>query len=188
MAGMKTRLLLVACAATVTLAACGGGEEPASTSGATGQEGENRKALLDFARCMRENGVEPGFYSFPNATCGKDMRSEEMQEKFRLGPVGTTNVIANGMPAMGPLLGMWFLYSVVVGIFAAYLASRTLEPGASYLAVFRVVGTASFLAYAFAHFSDGIWKQKPWSMTLKHVFDGLVYALVTAGCFGWLWP
>ena len=24
--------------------------------------------------------------------------------------------------------------------------------------------------------------------TLKSVFDGLVYALLTAGCFGWLWP
>ena len=58
MAGMKTRLLLVACAATVSLAACGGSEEPASTSGATGKEADNRKAMLDFARCMRENGVD----------------------------------------------------------------------------------------------------------------------------------
>jgi hypothetical protein len=33
-----------------------------------------------------------------------------------------------------------------------------------------------------------VWKQKPWSMTFKHVFDGLVYALLTAGVFGWLWP
>jgi hypothetical protein len=59
MAGMKTRLLLVACAATVSLAACGGGEEPAS-SGASGnpKESENRKAMLDFARCMRENGID----------------------------------------------------------------------------------------------------------------------------------
>ena len=59
MAGMKTRLLLVACAATVSLAACGGGEEPAS-SGASGdpKQSENREAMLDFARCMRENGVD----------------------------------------------------------------------------------------------------------------------------------
>ena len=58
MAGMKTRLLLVACAATVSLAACGGSEDPASTSGATGKEAENRKAMLNFARCMRENGID----------------------------------------------------------------------------------------------------------------------------------
>jgi hypothetical protein len=27
-----------------------------------------------------------------------------------------------------------------------------------------------------------------WSATLKNMFDGLLYALVTAGTFGWLWP
>ena len=32
------------------------------------------------------------------------------------------------------------------------------------------------------------WKMKPCKMTLKHAFDGLVYALLTAGIFGWLWP
>jgi hypothetical protein len=54
MTGMKTRLLLVACAATLSLAACGSGEQPTSAD----KEGENRKALLAFARCMRENGVD----------------------------------------------------------------------------------------------------------------------------------
>jgi hypothetical protein len=29
---------------------------------------------------------------------------------------------------------------------------------------------------------------KPRGMALKHAFDGLVYALLTAGIFGWLWP
>ena len=27
-----------------------------------------------------------------------------------------------------------------------------------------------------------------WSTTLKSMFDGLVYAALTAGTFGWLWP
>lgn len=78
--------------------------------------------------------------------------------------------------------------SVVVSFFAAYLASRTLDPGADYLAVFRVVGTTAFLAYSMAHMSDSIWKGQKWSTTIKHMIDGLVYALLTAGCFGWLWP
>jgi hypothetical protein len=25
-------------------------------------------------------------------------------------------------------------------------------------------------------------------MTIKEVIDGLIYALLTAGTFGWLWP
>ena len=42
--------------------------------------------------------------------------------------------------------------------------------------------------YAFGDFVDSIWKSQPWSNTLRAVFDGLLYALVTAGVFGWLWP
>jgi len=137
---------------------------------------------------MRSAKTEPGFYSFPYAGTMKEMSSPEMTEKYTQGPVGTINVNPSGPPAMGKNLMLWFAYSIVVGIFAGYLASRTLAAGTHYLQVFRVVGCASFMAYSFAHFSDAVWKMKPWSMTFKHVFDGLVYALLTAGVFGWLWP
>jgi hypothetical protein len=56
------------------------------------------------------------------------------------------------------------------------------------LRVFRVVGTTAFLAYGLGHLSDGIWKNQTFSFTIKEVIDGLVYALLTAGTFGWLWP
>jgi hypothetical protein len=36
--------------------------------------------------------------------------------------------------------------------------------------------------------TSSIWYKKSWSGTLKNVFDGLVYGLVTGGVFGWLWP
>ncbi len=51
-----------------------------------------------------------------------------------------------------------------------------------------MVGTASFMAYAFGLIPGSIWWGKPWSATIKEVFDGLVYGLLTAGVFGWLWP
>jgi hypothetical protein len=54
--------------------------------------------------------------------------------------------------------------------------------------VFRVVGSAAWLGYGIGHVSDSIWRAEPWANTLKNLFDGLVYALVTAGVFGWLWP
>jgi hypothetical protein len=63
-----------------------------------------------------------------------------------------------------------------------------LEPGADYLMVFRVTGTVAFAAYAMALMQQSIWYYKSWSATLKSVFDGLVYAALTAGAFGWLWP
>jgi hypothetical protein len=33
-----------------------------------------------------------------------------------------------------------------------------------------------------------IWFGQPWSATVKDVLDGLIYGLLTAGVFGWLWP
>ena len=55
---MTTRLLLAAVAATASFAvACGADEKPTS-SGASGPKASERQALLDFARCMRENGVD----------------------------------------------------------------------------------------------------------------------------------
>jgi hypothetical protein len=142
-------------------------------------------AILDAVRNAK---VGRGFYSFPYAGSMKEMGTPEMTEKYTQGPVGTININPSGPPEMGKALVLWFIYSIVVGIFAGYLASRTLAPGTHYLQVFRVVGCASFMAYSFAHFSDAIWTLKPRSMTVKHAFDGLVYGLLTAGVFGWLWP
>ena len=90
--------------------------------------------------------------------------------------------------AMPKFLGMWFAYCLLVGFFIAYLTGRTVIPGAPYLAVFRVAGTAAFLAYGLGPLVNGIWKGQPWSMVIKEVMDGLVYGLLTAGTFGLLWP
>ena len=89
---------------------------------------------------------------------------------------------------MGGQLGQWFLYSVVVGVFAAYIAGHALGPGAHYLAVFRFVGATAFMCYTVAGWQASIWYKRAWSTTLKNTLDGLVYACFTAGIFGWLWP
>ena len=89
---------------------------------------------------------------------------------------------------MGKQMGLWFVFTVVISLFAAYLASRTLEAGVEYLAVFRIAGTTAFLGYAAAEPIASIWKAQPWGNTMRHVLDGLIYALLTAGVFGWLWP
>jgi hypothetical protein len=44
------------------------------------------------------------------------------------------------------------------------------------------------MAYGLGHFQTAIWYRRSCSTTLKDVFDGLVYGLLTAGTFGWLWP
>jgi len=51
-----------------------------------------------------------------------------------------------------------------------------------------VAGTTAFLGYAVAQIQDSIWRGQSWAVTTKHLFDGLIYGLLTAGTFGWLWP
>jgi len=111
-----------------------------------------------------------------------------MIEKYNQGPVGFMTVIANGCPNIGKSLVQWFIYSLVISVFVAYIANLTLKPGADYLMVFRITGTVAILGYAVSYIQDAIWKGQKWSTTLKFIFDGVVYGLVTAGTFGWLWP
>lgn len=85
-------------------------------------------------------------------------------------------------------LVLYFLYTLVISIFVAYISGRTLGAGTRYLSVFRVAGTAGILGYAFGGIADSIWYGKPWSVTIKHVIDGVIYGLLIAGTFGWLWP
>src|SRR5882762_9998269 len=136
---------------------------------------------------LRAAGLQPGIYHFPYCT-HKDMNSPAQQERFKQGPVGFLTMYPSGPPAMPKFLGLWFVYCLIIGFFVAYLTGHTVAPGAHYLAVFRVAGTTAFLAYGLGHLSNGIWKGQTWGMTLKEVFDGLVYGLLTAGTFGWLWP
>lgn len=142
----------------------------------------------DVMAALRKTGISPGDYLVPRAGSPKAMKSPEFIEKMKKGPVVFLTVMPSGAPAMGAQLAQWFAYSVVVGIFAGYIAGRALGPGAHYLAVFRFAGCSAFLGYALALWQNSIWYKRAWSATLKSTIDGLVYALLTAGIFGWLWP
>ena len=137
--------------------------------------------------CMRAAGLQQGLYIFPFST-PKEMKSAAMLEKLREGPVGMMSIFPKGPIFMPKLLGLWFAYSLLISCFVAYLTGHAVAPRENYLSVFRIAGTAAFMAYGFGSISNGIWKGQPWSMVVKEVFDGLVYGLLTAGTFGWLWP
>jgi hypothetical protein len=136
---------------------------------------------------LRAGGLKRGLYIFPFST-HKDMKSPAVQEKYKQGPVGMLTVFPSGPVAMPKFLGLWLTYCLLIGLFVAYLAGHTMAPGAPYRAVFRVAGTAAFLVYALGPLVNGIWKGLPWSVALKEAFDGLIYSLLAAGTFGWLWP
>ena len=111
-----------------------------------------------------------GAYAIADSTAGR----------FTLSPPGVS--------AMGGNLIMWFIYSIVISLFAGYIASRALTRGADYLEVFRFVGAAAFMGYALGLWQMSIWYGRGWGLTVKGTLDGLLYALLTAGTFGWLWP
>jgi hypothetical protein len=142
-------------------------------------------ALMD---AMRRIGVAPGDYSVPCPAGRAGMQDKAFLERWKRGPVALMTVLAGGEMSMTPQLVQWFIYSIVVGALAAYVAGRALGPGADYLSVFRFAGTTTFIAYAVALWHDSIWYKRAWTTTLKFTFDGLVYGLLTGGVFGWLWP
>jgi hypothetical protein len=137
---------------------------------------------------LRPFNIPPGDYVIPRAGSTQEMGSPEFAEKMTRGPVAFVTVLPSGPPSMTGNLILWFLYCVLVGIVAAYVAGRAVAPGGEYLAAFRFAGTAAFLSYAMALLQNSIWYKRDWSATLKSMFDGLIYALLTGGIFGWLWP
>jgi hypothetical protein len=137
---------------------------------------------------LRSFNIASGDYAIPHAGSPAAMRDPVFIEKMKKGPLVLMTIAPGQTPSMAKNLVMWFIYAVVVGIFAAYVAGRALAPGAPYLEVFRFAGTTAFLAYSLALAQHSIWYRRRWSTTIKSMIDGLVYALLTAGTFGWLWP
>ena len=145
---------------------------------------DDEDALMDAVR--RSGG--PGMYMFPWAPDG-EQNSEGYRERLLAGPVGILRVRdPQSVADMKPAMAKSVLLQLVVAIFVAYLASSTLERGASFLSVFQVAGTAAFMAHGFIGFQESIWFGLPGRVAFKQALDGLVYALLTAGLFAWLWP
>jgi hypothetical protein len=132
--------------------------------------------------------IPPGDYMIPRPSSMEEMKSPAFQEKMKQGPVAILTVMPNGPGSMGKPLALWFLYCVVVGFFAAYVASRSLARGAAYMPVFQLVTVTAFIGYSLALWQMSIWYQRAWSTTVRATIDGAIYALLTAGAFAWLWP
>jgi hypothetical protein len=137
---------------------------------------------------LRGLNIPPGDYVVPHAGSMEGMKKPEFIDKLQKGPVGFMTIVPSGPYSMGKSLFLWFLYSILVSFFAAYITGRALPPGAHYLAVFRFAGASAFMGYSLALLQNSIWYKRNWGMTIRSMFDGLVYGLLTAGTFGWLWP
>jgi hypothetical protein len=140
------------------------------------------------AASLRAHAVPPGDYMMPRPASMKEMSSPEFIEKRRQGPVMVFTMMPSGTMSMTSNLVQWFVYLLAVGLFTAYVAGLALGRGAEYMPVFRLVGATAFMGYALALAQMSVWYRRNWGTTLRSMVDGLVYALITAGVFGWLWP
>ena len=137
---------------------------------------------------LRSLDIPAGDYMAPRPSTRQEMSSPEFAEKRNKGPVFILNILPKGPMGMGKSLVGWFLYILVISVFGAYISGRALPFRGNVFAVFRFVGASTFLGYSAALWQMSIWYNRPWSTTIKSTIDGLIYALLTAGMFGWLWP
>ncbi len=138
----------------------------------------------DFQHFVGEMDLGCGQYAFPHKHAGGQSADEA---KLTAGPAGIF-LLGKSSTGMARKFILHFAHILVISFMAAYMGSASLPAGVEYLKVFQVVGTAAFLGYAGAVAMYSIWYYFSWSFTLKYVADGLVYAMLTAGVFGWLWP
>ncbi len=137
---------------------------------------------------MRELNIPPGDYMVPHCGDSKNRNSDEFKAKVKEGPVVIMTVHGDDPFNMSASLTQWFLYCILIGVFAAYVTGLAYGPGAEYMEVFRMSATVAFAGYGLAILQQSIWLKRDWTSTGKSVFDALVYGLLTAGVLGWLWP
>lgn len=140
-------------------------------------------AIMD---ALRPFNLAAGDYAAPLPESTAHMSSAEFKAKQARGPSFALTVLVN--TSIGRNLVKWFVYTIVVALFAAYVASLVLPAGAPYMTVFRVTSTVAFAGYALALWQSWIWYSRSLGSTIRTTIDGLVYALLTGGAFGWLWP
>jgi hypothetical protein len=145
----------------------------------------NEDAVMNALRPMT---IPPGEYMVPRAGSMEAMKSPEFLERVSRGPVFILRMMPNGMRPMGPMLGQWFVYLLVVDILAALVGQQALPVGALDHRVFHVIALTSFLGYVVALWQQSIWYARPWGTTVKATIDGIIYAIITALIFVWLWP
>jgi hypothetical protein len=136
---------------------------------------------------IRKSNAGAGMYMLPMCT-PEAMKQPETQEKFKQGPVGTVALRLPGSMNMGASLGQWFVFCLLVSFFCALLVTHAVPHAAPFERVFHMAGIAALMGFAFGPLPNAIWWGHPWSVTLKHVIDGVIYALITGATFAWLWP
>ena len=151
----------------------------------------------DYVRLPDEDGVmnalrpfniPPNDYTVPHPGSGEYMKSAEYDGKRDAGPVMWVTVVPSGPWQIGKIMGLWFLFVVLVSATMACLVGTIVSPGGPTHAVFHYVALITFLTYAMGAVPMSIWYDRKWSTTFRSALDSLLYALATGWIFSMMWP
>ena len=143
----------------------------------------------DVRAVIRAAKPAPGQYVIPHCMDMKDMAGEAMLQKFREGPVALLTVRPSGTPNMGKSLGMWFVFCLAVAALAGCIAIGVIPVGkANGQSAGCLVGLISLLTYFGGSVQMAIWMGKPWSAVTKDLLDSLIFSIISALVFMWVWP
>ncbi len=149
------------------------------------------KAVPDqkkFDDALASLGIKPGLYMFPYSDDPKNaMKDPAYVERWKAGPCGTFNLFAKS-PNMGRNMALSFVFYLITSVFVAYVCTLALGAGDSYMRVFQIAGTVAIMAYSFGAIPKDIWFSTPPRAVITNLIDGIIFGLLTAGVFGWLWP
>ena len=137
-----------------------------------------------FGEAVRGLNIPAGNYMVPYAGDGEEMKSQDFLDRQQAGPNGTVQ-LWDGPGSMGANLACQFGFLLITSFCLAYLATLGPQAGASFMEVFRFVGTAGILTYTAGHVPTTIWFK---SRLTGNVIDGVLYGLATGVIFAALWP
>jgi hypothetical protein len=140
-----------------------------------------------FMDYLRQSGIKPGNYVFPDFRGREAMKSEKIQKALEHGPVGHLSVWPTPLTMGGKLVATFIVY-LVVSTLIAYLTRVALPGAAPFAKVFQVAGTAGILAYCFSHIPTAVWFGSYKRTIIANFVDGIVYGLITGALFAWRWP
>ncbi|NND70634.1 MAG: hypothetical protein HKN43_03560 [Rhodothermales bacterium] len=141
-----------------------------------------------FQDALRSHNLTKGQYFVPYANSSASMKDPDYIKRAEKGPVALVHVIDNGVGPKPQQLGIYFVELLIISLFVAYISGMAFGPGTDYLQIFQIAGSVAVIAHIGALIGNSVWWGFTWSSTFKHMFDGVIYGLVTAGIFGWLWP
>ena len=130
----------------------------------------------------------PGLYVFPAPATPSERGQPEWLAAWAKGPSGWLALVPPGPLSMGRNLGLSLGVNLFVSLMAAYLADLTLGPAPATMPILRLVSSVGVLAYGVGPAYEAIWYWRPWRTVVMGLVDALVYGLVMAAIFAWLWP